>query len=146
MIIMYTPDGGEPQRFDMRKLKTSEAQIVCRTTDMPWAQVKRGVLNDEPETMRAVVWALLKREQPALRFGEFDPQVDELTSRFDAREVADYCTEIGKAGGSEDDIDGAYRDLARNAADPDEAEKFIADFRGAGPKEPAKSRTSKTGS
>ncbi|MFE5675111.1 hypothetical protein ACFQ7B_07525 [Streptomyces erythrochromogenes] len=94
MIILYEPDGGEEQRFDMRQLRTSEAQIISRTTDMSWGAIKIGVGDQDPTALRGVVWALLKRQQPTLRWADFDPGVDELTMRYDAREVAGYAADI----------------------------------------------------
>ncbi|WP_143568802.1 hypothetical protein [Streptomyces amritsarensis] len=94
---MYRPDDdGEEQHFDMRSVRTSEAQIVERTTDMKWGEIKLGVRDDEPTALRGIVWVLMKRGQPSLRWSEFDPPVDSLTSRFDAREVASYAAEIVK--------------------------------------------------
>lgn len=95
MIIVYRPEGdGEEQHFDMRSVRTSEAQIVARTTDMKWGEIKVGVRDDDPTALRGIAWVLMKRQQPSLRWSEFDPPVDALTSRFDAREVAAYAAGI----------------------------------------------------
>jgi hypothetical protein len=94
VIILYRPEGQDEQHFDMRRLRTSEAQIIERTTDMKWAAIKAGVRADDPTALRGVAWALLKRERPTLRWSEFDPGIEELTSRFDALEVAGYAAEI----------------------------------------------------
>ncbi|TXS30725.1 hypothetical protein EAO71_20230 [Streptomyces sp. ms191] len=148
MIVIHRPAEGDEERFDARKIKTSEAQIVSRTTDMSWAQVKAGLLDGDPEAMRAIAWVIKKRTEPTLRYGDFDPEVEELVSRFDAREVADFCEQISKAPGTEEEIDAAYDEAARHAADPEAAAEYIAKFREGGPKEPAssKSKTSKSGS
>ncbi|MFD9306139.1 hypothetical protein ACFWCB_26380 [Streptomyces sp. NPDC060048] len=95
MIILYRPEGQEPpQHFDVRSVRTSEAQIVQRTTDMTWGQIKDGVRRDDPTAMRGVVWILMKRREATLRWSDFDPTVDELTSRYDAREVAAIAADI----------------------------------------------------
>ncbi|MGW9371197.1 hypothetical protein ACWGVR_14440 [Streptomyces xanthophaeus] len=94
MIILYQPEGGDERQFDVRSVRTSEAQIVERTTDMKWSDIKIGIRDDDPIAMRGVAWVLLKREQPSLRWSEFDPLIDELRVRFDDREVRTYVGNI----------------------------------------------------
>lgn len=142
MIILYRPEGGEEQQFDMRRLRTSEAQIIERTTDMKWGQIKVGVRDDDPTALRGVAWALLKRTQPSLRWSEFDPGVDELTSRFDAREVASYAAEIVAL--PEEKQAGAIAELKAFALDPAGVEAAVADA-AAPPKEAPTETTSTAG-
>ncbi|WP_328739872.1 hypothetical protein OHA91_22755 [Streptomyces erythrochromogenes] len=125
MIILYQPADGEEQQFDMRRLRASEAQIIERTTDMKWSAIKIGVRDDDPTAMRGVVWAMLKRQQPSLRWSEFDPAVDELTSRFDAREVASYAADIVAL--PEDRQAGAIAELKAYALDPAGVDDAIAE-------------------
>ncbi|MFD3741579.1 hypothetical protein [Streptomyces sp. NPDC058629] len=87
MIVVYTPAGGEPEHYDARSLLTSEASIVARTVDMKWPEVKAGLVNEDLDAMRGIVWVLKKRQQPTLRFGECDPGVDEMVTRYDKGEV-----------------------------------------------------------
>ncbi|MGW8851838.1 hypothetical protein ACWGNE_29200 [Streptomyces xiamenensis] len=68
----------------------SEAAIVQRTVDMKWQEIKEGLESDDLDAMRGIVWVIKKRSQPSLRFGEFDPGVDEMVSRMDRREVEAY--------------------------------------------------------
>lgn len=90
MIIVYTPAAGEPEQYDARTLLASEASIVARTIDMKWPQVKEGLSEDDLDAMRAVVWVLKKRHAATLRYGDFDPGVDELVTRFDKTEVENW--------------------------------------------------------
>ncbi|MFZ4264508.1 hypothetical protein [Streptomyces arboris] len=87
MIIVYTPAGAEPEQYDAKTLLASEASIVARTVDMKWPQVKDGLVDEDLDAMRGVVWVLKKRAQPTLRFGEFDPGVDEMVTRYDKAEA-----------------------------------------------------------
>ncbi|MFB8127891.1 hypothetical protein ACFC5W_34400, partial [Streptomyces bacillaris] len=90
MIVVYTPAGGEPEQYDASSLRVSEAAIVQRTVDMKWQEIKEGLESDDLDAMRGIVWVIKKRSQPSLRFGEFDPGVDEMVSRMDRREVEAY--------------------------------------------------------
>lgn len=135
MIIIYTPEDGPEERHDARKLKTSQAQIVSRNTGMSWPEIKNGILNEDLTAMRGVIHLFKKLSDPTLKFDDFDPGVDEMKSRFDAREVTQFAEEIVKAGGAPEDIDEAFGDLERHAADPAAAAAFIKEFRDSGPKE-----------
>ncbi|MFF6925849.1 hypothetical protein [Streptomyces californicus] len=87
MIVVYTPAGGEPEQYDAKSLVTSEASIVARTVDMKWPAIKAGLVDEDLDAMRGVVWVLKKRAEPTLRFGEFDPGVDEMVTRYDKDET-----------------------------------------------------------
>jgi hypothetical protein len=136
VIIVHTPEGGEEERYDARKLLTSEAAVVARTLGMKWPAVKEALGEDDPEAMRAVAWVMKKRAEPTLRFSDFDPGIDEIVSRYDDREIADYVTEAVKVKAPEDERQTFFRVLVHNAADPAHAEALIKEHTGGGPKEP----------
>jgi hypothetical protein len=137
VIIFYVPEGGEPQHYDTRKLLTSEASAAGRALGMKWPEIREALSGDDPEAMRAVAWVMRKRQEPTLRFGEFDPAVDELVVRWDHREIADRVAEAAKVDASDDERALFYRVLVRNAADPAAAEALIKEYADGGPKEPA---------
>ena len=89
MIIVYTPKGGEPERFDAR-LKVSETVRAAQTVDRTWPDIK-GSLNADTESMRVVAWIVKKRSQDGLRYGDFDPFDDELVVRLDRDEVTRWA-------------------------------------------------------
>lgn len=150
MIIKYSPEAGEQELFDASKLLTSEAAIVCRTIDRQWPEVKRGILTDDPDSLRAVVWVMKKRTTPALRLSEFDPTVDQLRSLWDQREVREYVEVALAAKVTDEERTQEIERLVRNAADPEAAQAVVDELTAAqdpdapGPKEAAPvSRTSK---
>lgn len=130
MIIAYTPQGGEPEHYDARTLLASEASIVARTIDLKWPQVKEGLTEDDLDSMRAVVWVLKKRHEPTLRFGDFDPGVEELTHLYDKQEIEDWIDNGFVIGLSDPDISPeqvalALRKAPESAADPEHARAYI---------------------
>ncbi|WP_331719534.1 hypothetical protein OG693_39660 (plasmid) [Streptomyces sp. NBC_01259] len=130
MIIAYTPQGGEPEHYDARTLLASEASIIARTIDLKWPQVKEGLADDDLDSMRGVVWVLKKRHAPTLRFGDFDPGVDELTTRYDKREIEDWVDNgfvIGLADPvvTPEQVALALRKAPESAADPEHARAYI---------------------
>ncbi|RSN13738.1 hypothetical protein DMH25_08075 [Streptomyces sp. WAC 01325] len=141
MIIVYTPEGGEPEQYDARSLRTSEASIVQRTAGMKWGEVEQGLDSDDPEAMRAIVWVLKKRAEPSLRYGDFDPLIGEMTSRMDRREVTEYVENAFRVVDTDPDVTrdqvaAIVQRIIKVAADPEHAEQLIAEMQ-QGPKEPA---------
>lgn len=130
MIIVYTPRDGEPEQYDVRDLLSSEASIVARTIDQTWPTIRDGLPADDLDAMRGVVWVLKKRHQPTLRFGEFDPRVDELTSRFDKTEVQDwvdagFALRATDPNMTVDQVISALRQVEETAADPEHARAYM---------------------
>lgn len=133
MIIVYTPEGGEPEHYDARSLVVSEVSIVSRTIDQKWPAIKEGLAEDDLDAMRGVAWVLKKRTTPSLRFGEFDPGVDEMVTRLDKTEVENYVTEAVKIATQDPEVTGeqiavALKDLPGIAFDPAHAEAVIKEM------------------
>lgn len=131
MIVVYTPEGGEPQHYDASTLKVSEASIVQRTVDMKWQDILRGLEEDDLDAMRGIVWVIRKRSEPSLRFGEFDPGVTEMTSRMSNKEMQRYIEASFAAGDDNEDLTreqvaGILRSrVADVAVDPEYAQGLI---------------------
>ncbi|MET8478168.1 hypothetical protein ABZV68_13295 [Streptomyces clavifer] len=130
MIIVYTPEGGEPEHYDARTLLASEASIVARTVDMKWPQVKEGLPDEDLDAMRAVVWILKKRHAPTLRFGEFDPGVDEMVTRFDKTEIENWISGAFDLVGTDPEVTAekighALREVPDSAVDPEHARAYL---------------------
>ncbi|WP_416983557.1 hypothetical protein [Streptomyces sp. T028] len=138
MIIVYAPEGGTEEAFEVArgKLRASEIQLIERTADARWKDIKEEVGNGDLGAMRTVVWALKRREHAALRFAEFDPFEGELYSRLDDSEVRAYARGLfEKYRHDPAELDEAFdelRDVAFNRAAADAA---IADV--TAPKAPA---------
>ena len=104
MIIVYAPAGGEKQHFDARTLRVSEVSIVARTIDQKWPAIQQGLGDEDLDAMRGVAWVIKKRAEPALRFGDFDPAVTELSTRLDKTEVESYVTSAVLVARQEPDV------------------------------------------
>ncbi|MFD7709469.1 hypothetical protein [Streptomyces sp. NPDC059786] len=143
MIIVYTPAGGEPEHYDASSLKVSEASIVSRTIDMKWAEIKEALQDDDLDAMRGIVWVLKKRTTPALRFGEFDPGVDEMVTRFDQAEavrvIENALTVVAEQGDdvSPETVRQALNGIVEACADREHAQALVDARLAADPKEPA---------
>lgn len=133
MIIVYTPQGGEPEHYDATSLKVSEASIVQRTIDMKWQDILKGLEVDDLDAMRGIVWVFKKRSQPSLRFGEFDPGVGEMTTRMDLAETAAYIDNFVATAATEPDLTlDAVREILLSrlpdvSIDPDRARDLVTE-------------------
>lgn len=130
MIIVYTPEGGEPEHYDARSLLTSEASIVARNIDMKWPEIKAGLPDEDLDAMRGVVWVLKKRNNLQLRFGDFDPGIETMVIRYDKTEVENWVS--GGFGLLDTDptmtveqIAEALSGVPDAAADPEHARAYI---------------------
>ncbi|MFF9898504.1 hypothetical protein [Streptomyces longispororuber] len=126
MIIEYTPEGGEKEVLDAGRLRASEIQLVERTADMTWGEVKGGLMGGNVTARRTVAWALKKRTQPGLRLAEFDPFEDELVVRLDAAEVRAYAAEIhAEYADKPEQMQAAFDELREAAFDAEACELAI---------------------
>ncbi|MFF9625449.1 hypothetical protein [Streptomyces griseosporeus] len=129
MIVIYTPEGAEPQHYDASTLRVSEASIVQRTVDMKWQEILKGLEEDDLDAMRGIVWVIKKRSEPTLRFGDFDPGVNEMITRMDRREVEAWVNEVLAAADSQEDVEAFIRLATERvvvaAADPEHARAYI---------------------
>jgi hypothetical protein len=136
VIITYSPEGTEPQHFDAGRLRASEIQIVERTADGRWDEVREAMRNGEINALRTVAWVVKKRTEPTLRFGDFDPWEGELRVRLDAREVRGYAERLfEKYRSNPDELAEAFDELRDSAFDRADADAAIADV--TAPKDPA---------
>ncbi|MFE2941042.1 hypothetical protein ACFXKG_18555 [Streptomyces sp. NPDC059255] len=141
MIVVYTPDGGQPEHYDARKLLRSEASLAQSVTGKTWAKIKAGLPDDDLDSMCAVVFAYKKRQDPSLRWSGFDPGVEELVTRFDNREAKDYVTNALALRAADpevalEQIAHALRDLPDACIDPEYARQLIAEMTTEDPKDP----------
>lgn len=135
MIIIYKPEEGAEQQLDAGRLRTSEIQVAERTADMVWADIRQGLQDGNVTAIRVIAWVLLKRSNPSLRYGEFDPFEDELAVRLNRVEVERYAEFLAREFRGKDDLDAAMAELRDAALDQEHAAKAIAEAVAPGPKE-----------
>ncbi|MFE5090599.1 hypothetical protein ACFRCI_09385 [Streptomyces sp. NPDC056638] len=144
MIIVYTPEGGEPQHLNAGRLRTSEIQIIERTADRPWDSLRDGLKEADVTAMRTVAWVIKKREDPSLRFAQFDPYEDELVVKLDDREVSKFAEALMKVYGDDPEkLAEAWDELRNTAINQEFADAAIAE-QTAGPKADSASPASQT--
>lgn len=90
MIVTYTPADGEKKewRFEPRKLMSPEAEAIEKVTRWTFQEFSSKFLAGSMLAYRAVVWIMLKRENPPLRFDDVSICLDDVWVSFDDQETA----------------------------------------------------------
>lgn len=123
MIIVYAPTDGDVHRWDLKKARilATEAEAVERVTGLEWQAARGKVVKGSMLALRAVAWVLFKREQPALKYSQFQPAAEELSYEYDAEERAVIRKNI------EEDDDLTAEEKAEIIAEMDEEDARLAD-------------------
>lgn len=102
MYLVYEPEGGEPQRFQYKpqKLMSAEREALERRSHLDFADFTKGVLNGNAVCRRALLWVMLKREHPTMKYEDVDFAWDELRLEYSRQEyelMRDQLIEAGTA-------------------------------------------------
>ncbi|MGW6295173.1 hypothetical protein [Streptomyces sp. NPDC055058] len=91
MIIIYRPEDGEEQHWDLADVKATfaEARAAERAGGFKWAQVQEELAQGNIDALQAAVWVLRKRSEPTLLFSDLDDlPVDAIDVDFAPAEKA----------------------------------------------------------
>lgn len=74
MILVYTPDEGEEQRWDLAEVKVTfaEAKAAEKAGGVAWRKLEQALTDGNVEALQAAVWVLRKRDEPTLRFADLE--------------------------------------------------------------------------
>jgi hypothetical protein len=94
MLVVYEPHGGTPEEFPFKsdELMSFDAEAIEDVGGPTWdsyAAFIDKLMNDNFKARRALLWVMLRRKNPKLRFADLVVQVDELHMAFDADELRD---------------------------------------------------------
>ncbi|MFI6347252.1 hypothetical protein [Streptomyces sp. NPDC050560] len=124
MIISYTHEDGTTEAVSTEDLSALEsAAIEDAMGGTPWREIEDRLRGQDPTAMRAVLWAVRRRENRGLVFSDFDVPGwrRRLTARIERSEIDDVFNSIvAEALGSSEDtsIDAMLPHLRKLAHDP----------------------------
>lgn len=132
MQFTYTPEGSEdePQVWDFEpgKLLNPEAEAIEKHTGMTFGEWQQKVLNGSVTALHGLLYVLLKREIPTLRYDQVKFRVDEVTFEFtdeEKRAIIKALDEARADGPLDDQQLALYDQLAEDL--PPEPEPDPAD-------------------
>lgn len=96
MYLIYLPEDGDEQRFryQPRKLMSPEMEAIERATDRGYQAFTADVLQGNALCRRALLWVLLKRQHPTLRFADVSFAWDELKLEYSRQELAAMISSV----------------------------------------------------
>jgi len=109
VYLVYQPEGTEePKRwpYNPRKLMAAEREVIERRTDMVFADFTQAVIKGSSLARRALLWVMLKREHPTMKFDDVDFAWDELRLEYSR---AEYDQMIANTG---ENLSGEQREAA----------------------------------
>ncbi|MEV6790906.1 hypothetical protein AB0M87_02670 [Streptomyces sp. NPDC051320] len=116
MFLVYQPEGAdEPQRFPYKpqKLMSVEREALERRSHMDFADFTKGVLNGNAVCRRALLWVLLKREHPTLKYEDVDFAWDELKLEYSKQEYELMRSNLIESGeATPEQVDQINREIA----------------------------------
>lgn len=123
MIVSYRQDDGTVLEVSTDDLSAIESSVIESATGVDWDDVDTALRNQAPTAMRAVLWVFRKRQQPTLRFSDFDlPGWKRRTkARLEYVEILDMVEALLKNPESTDEVieqmTGFMRTMAHDEAD-----------------------------
>jgi hypothetical protein len=127
VIVSYRQEDGTVEDVSTDDLSAIESSVIESATGMDWDDVDTALRQQAPTAMRAVLWVFRKRQQPTLRFSDFDlPGWKRRTkARLEYAEILDMVEALLKNPESTDEVvetmSGYMRTMAHDPADVDKA-------------------------
>ncbi|MET7779563.1 hypothetical protein ABZU94_29705 [Streptomyces mirabilis] len=127
MIVSYRREDGTVDEVSTDALSAIESSVIESATGLEWDDVDTALRHQAPTAMRAVLWVVRKRQQPTLRFSDFDlPGWKRRTkARLEYAEILDMVEALLKNPESTDEVvetmSGYMRTMAHDPADVDKA-------------------------
>lgn len=126
MIVSYRHDDGTVEEVSTDDLSAVESAAIESVTGQEWGDVENALRTQAPTAMRAVLWVFRKRQQPTLRFSEFDVAGwrRRLKSRLEYEEILDLVEGLRRENASDEHFDEMLthmRTLAHDVVDVDKA-------------------------
>lgn len=99
MLITYAPDEGDKRewQFKGRTLMATEAEAIEKATGIDWGEFSGKLMSGSPTAKRGLLWVLMKREEPTLRYTACDFPVGSVDVELDEEEKADLRAAIRRS-------------------------------------------------
>lgn len=100
MKLTYTPEGSDkPQtwRYEPDKMLSSEAIAIEKVTGWEYEDFGSHLVQRSVLARKALLWVLLKRAEPTLRFDQIDPPVSAIELEYDLDELTAIRAQVEKS-------------------------------------------------
>jgi hypothetical protein len=134
MIITYRQDDGTEERYSTDELSAIEAAAIEDAMDgLPWRAIEDRLRGQDPTAMRAVLWAVRRREKSDLAFADVDVPGwrRRLTVRIERVEIDEVLANVmaeALAKNEDSAIDALLPHLRKLAHDRADVDKALGDL------------------
>jgi hypothetical protein len=118
VYLRYTPEGSDTQEWvvQLGKLRVFDIEAIERVTDMAYGtEYKQALMKGNGKARRALLWTMLRKAHPTLKYADVDFADDELVLQLDTDELAELKAAVEASTG----IPEADKVLALEALDAD---------------------------
>jgi len=118
MFLIYTPADGEPQKMKYlpNRMLSPETEAMERVTGKNFTQITQEILAGNATCRRALLWVLLKRQHPTLKFSDVSFAWEEISLQYSRQEYARMISQA-KDNLTGDDLANAVSALEADMAD-----------------------------
>lgn len=99
MFLVYEPEGSEEATrwpYNPRKLMSAEREAIERRTGEPFAEFTQSVVKGSSVARRALLWVMLKRDHPTMKYDDVDFAWDELRLEYSKQEYAQMIADASE--------------------------------------------------
>lgn len=98
LIVTYRPEGDPAQRwsFDPKQVISGEAEAIEKRSESTWDEFQKAILSGSIRARRVLLWHLLKKTHPPLRFDDVSFRAGEVEVEFEKHELQELRSEILK--------------------------------------------------
>jgi len=89
LFLIYKPEGADPRQwtFAPDKLLSSEAEAIEKVTGTTYEEFGQALIKGSVRARRALLWVLLKRDEPTLRHSQVDPATGTMSVDYEPHEL-----------------------------------------------------------
>jgi len=89
VLLIYKPEGATERRWTYApdKILSSEAEAIEKITGITYEEFGQALIKGSMTARRALLWVLLKREEPTLRHSQVDVPVGAITVDYEQHEL-----------------------------------------------------------
>lgn len=98
MLFKYAPEGADPRQwtYSPDKLMSSEAEAIEKVTHLTYQEFGMRLLSGSVTARRALLWVMLKRTEPTLRYSQVDFPAGAVELEYEAHELAKIREQVEK--------------------------------------------------
>lgn len=115
MQFTFRPEGAEPRTWSFRpeRLMSAEAEAIERQTGWTYQEFGERLIKGSVMARRALLWVLLKREDPPLRYSQVDHPAGSMSLDYERAELEAIRAQLAK----DTDLPDGQQDEALRALD-----------------------------